>query len=206
VGAKGTELLTNLDADMAAVHRGRVGHALDQHLRFLNDVRVEFVLAARGTASVKVVAFRSDLDLRRAAGVPPPTYVPDAIVELALPSGDLVLIAEIDTGTEGVSVFSTKVATTVAIWRAGASCWGARPGTWRPAAFVPSSGRAKALARAIVAAGGGALWLIAEFGRLREAGALGPIFATGDEVAATPRGEPIAYRGALAPRPHEVPQ
>lgn len=179
---------------------------MDAHLRLLNDLRVELVLAARARRDVQLVSFHGDLDLRRAAGNAPPSYIPDAIAELVTPGGRLSLVIEIDAGTESRSVFARKVTETLAIWRDGAKCWGAAPGTWTPSVFVLTSGRARGLARAIVDAGGGALWLVAEFGRLREVGAFGPIFATADEVVAVPRGQTIPYRGALAPSLHELPR
>jgi hypothetical protein len=172
---------------------------MDTHLRLLNDLRIEFVLAARDRKDVELVAFHADLDLRRVAGASPPVYIPDAVVELAIGSQDVVLMIEVDTGTEGLSAFKTKVVNTVALWQGNRKCWGALPGTWRPVVFVPAGTRAKALARTIVEAGGGELWLISEFERLRVNGALGAIFARAEAVARTPRGEPVSYDGALAP-------
>ena len=106
---------------------------------------------------------------------------------------------EADTGTEGLGAFSPKVDATMALWNAGERCWGAAPGTWIPAVFAPSAGRAKSLAKAIVERGGGDLWFVAETARVREVGFFGPVFATAAEVAATARGDAIAYRGALMP-------
>lgn len=197
LGAKGHELLVAQGADPAEFHRSRIGQHIDTHLRLLNDIRVEFVLAGRLRPDVAILAFRSDLDLRRASGATPPPYIPDAIVELELPTGPLALMVEVDTGTEGRTVFASKAFRTVAAWKSGEKCWGAQPGTWRPVAFVPSATRARALGRAIVEAGGGQLWLVTEFERVREQGAFGPVFAMADEVAATPRREPVSYRAAL---------
>ena len=199
LGSGGLSFLGESGVAQAAVHRSRVGRHGDLHLQRLNDVRVELVLAARGRADVQLEAFHADLDLRRAAGSSPPAYIPDAIAELKTPAGRLALIVEIDLGSEGRSVFASKVEATVGLWRTGAKCWGAAPGAWRPALFVPAPMRARALARTIAEGGGGALWLVTEFERLRAVGALGPVFATADEVAAAPRGVPIPYRGALAP-------
>lgn len=207
IGSKGVDVLqVDDEVDEAEVHRGRVGRHLDLHLRFLNDVRVEFVVGARERHDVVVEKFRSDLDLRRAAGSPSPPYIPDAIVELKLPGGRLVLVVEIDTGTEGRGVFATKAQWTVNAWNSGTRVWGAEPGIWRPVVFVPSTGRAKALARAIQEVGGGDLWLVAEFDRLAEVGVFGPLFATATDVAATPRRSPVTYRAALAPSPRGVPR
>jgi len=204
---KGIELLTSTGvAATDELHKSRVGQRLDLHLQLLNDLRVEFALATRSRTDVVLESFHADLDLRRAAGSPPPSYIPDAIVELVMLNGTkLALIAEIDTGSEGRSVFSSKVQGTVALWRGGRKCWGAGAGTWRPAVFVPSAGRARALARCAVELGGGALWLLAEFGRLREVGALGPVFATADEVVTAPARQPIAYGGALVSAAREAP-
>jgi hypothetical protein len=186
------------------LHRGRVGRHLDEHLRALNDLRVEHVLAARERSDVAVDAFHSDLDLRRAAGAVPPAYIHDALVELTLPGGRLVLVVEVDIGTESISVFATKVDATVSLWRKGVKCWGAAAGTWRPAAFATSEARARALARVMVEREGGTLWLIADLALVRERGALGAIFATAEEVHATPRDVPVEYRGALVGQASEV--
>ena len=203
LGSRGLALLLETGADPTELHRSRVGSRLDDHLRLLNDLRVEFVLAARHRPDVGLIAFHSDLDLRRAAGASPPSYIPDALVELELSGADgprqLVLVGEIDTGSEGVSVFATKVRRTVELWSSRQRCWGAPPGAWRPAAFVPSPARARALARSAAGEGGGALWLVGEFDRVGTHGAFGPVFATADEIVATPRAEVILYRGALIP-------
>lgn len=200
IGTKGLELLrVEQEVEDAEVHRGRVGRHLDLHLRYLNDVRVELVLGARRRQDIVVETFRSDLDLRRASGAPSPPYIPDALVELKLPSGRLVLVVEVDTGTEGRGVFAAKAQWTVDAWNSGARVWGAEPGLWRPVVFVPSTGRAKALARAIQDVGGGGLWLVGEFDRLVDVGIFGPVFATAADVAATPRRSPVTYRAALVP-------
>jgi hypothetical protein len=199
ISGKGLVFLREGDADASEFHRSRVGQNPDLHLRWLNDLRVEFVLAARSHKDVQLESFHADLDLRRAAGTRPPSYVPDALVELTTPAGPLVLVLEIDTGTEGLSIFARKVAATVALWRSGHKCWGAPAGSWRPVVFVPTSNRARGLARAIIETGGGGFWLVAEFGRVRDVGAFGPAFATADDVAGTPRSHAIEYRGALAP-------
>jgi hypothetical protein len=205
LGAKGVELLEDDDIDMSLVHRSRVGRNLDVHLQMLNDVRVELVLGARKFPEVTITGFHPDLDLRRAAGSTPPAYIPDAIAELELPHGPLALVVEVDTGSEGRSVFAPKATSTVSLWQRGERCWGAPAGTWRPAVFVPTQGRAKALARAIVERGGGALWLVAEMPRVREVGIFGAVFSTADEVASTPRGIPVTYRGALVASTNEAP-
>lgn len=202
--AAGAALLEAGGADPNELHRSRVGRHVDDHLRALNDLRTEFVLAARRKVGLEIDAFHADLDLRRAAGSRPPAYVPDALVELTTPAGRLVLVVEIDTGTEGRSVFAMKVAETVQLWRTGQKCWGAAPGTWRPACFAMSEGRVRALAGAIVDRGGGALWLLADLGHVRAVGALGRIFATAAEVADTPRVQPVRYNAALVPAADEV--
>jgi hypothetical protein len=199
LGTRAVNALKHQGIDIGNLHHRRPSREPDRHLRALNDLRVEFVLGCRDRADVVLHAFHADLDLRRVAGANPAPYVPDAIVEIEVNATPLVLMAEIDLGTEGLSVFSTKVTMTAAMWREGARCWGAPAGTWRPAVFAPTSTRARALARAIVDAEGGALWLIAELSVLRERGALAPIFATAMEVAAALRSEPIRYQGALAP-------
>lgn len=207
LGKNGVHVVVGHDGlELDDVHRARVGQQVDRHVRLLNDLRVELVLAARTCQKVQVVAFRSDLDLRRAGGSPPPAYIPDAVVALDLPRHEIVLMVEIDTGAESLSVFVGKVGVTIAVWQAGERCWGAAPGTWRPAVFVLSESRARALAQAIVKVGGGDLWLVAEVDRLRDVGAFGPIFAAARDVAATPRGARIAYSGALAPGANEVPR
>ncbi|MCC6217858.1 MAG: replication-relaxation family protein [Polyangiaceae bacterium] len=202
--ASGAALLESAGADPNELHRSRVGRHIDDHLRALNDLRVELVLAARRNVGLSVGAFHADLDLRRAAGPRPPAYVPDALVELTTPAGRLVLVVEVDTGTEGRSVFAMKVAETVQLWRSGQKCWGAAPGTWRPACFAMSEVRVRALAGAIVDRDGGALWLLAELGHVRAVGALGQIFATATEIAETPRGQAVRYAAALVPASHEV--
>lgn len=204
LGSRAKEALGG--AERAELHASRVGGRLDLHLRALNDLRVDLVLAARGRDDVELEAFHADLDLRRVAGAVLPPYIPDALVELATPHGRLVLIVEIDTGSEGVSVFSSKVAATVSLWRAGLACWGAAPGTWRPAAFVFTEARARSLSRVIVDHGGSTLWLLAELPRVRLLGALGPVFATAEEIVATPRGTSISYAGTLAPTVAEAAQ
>ena len=205
LGLRGVELLVGAGTDRSVLHRSRVGRHLDEHLRALNDVRVAFVLAARDRADIQLDAFHGDLDLRRAAGASVPAYLPDFLGALSLPTGNLVLVGEIDLGSEGIaSVFARKVDATVAIWRDRRKCWGAAPGTWRPVAFVPSDGRARSLARMIVERGGGDLWLVSDIERVRRVGVLEGAFSTATEVAATPRRSPIAYTLALASAPTEV--
>jgi hypothetical protein len=199
LGSRAARLLAAHGFPAAALHRSRITKGLDQHLRMLNDVRVELVLGARARDDLRLEAFHADLDLRRAAGTSQPSYIPDAVVELNIGGTPLVLMLEIDTGTEGLKAFTTKVTTTVRLWRGMTKCWGAPSGGWRPLVFAPSRTRARALARSIVDAGGGDLWLVSEFSVALERGMLGPIFATAVEAAATPRGLPIVYRGALAP-------
>lgn len=202
----GVALLRERGVDPCLLHKSRVGRHLDLHLAALNDLRVELVLASRGRDDVTIEAFHSDLDLRRAAGGAPPAYVPDAIVELVVAVTPFALVVEVDAGTENPSVFAGKVATTVGLWRAGGSCWGAAPGTWRPAVFVATSARARSLARVIVTEGGGTFWLVAEFDRVRADGMLGPVFATADEVARTPRNAVLPYEGSIVASDQEVPR
>jgi hypothetical protein len=197
VSPRGLRLLTASGADALELHRSRVGRHLDEHLRAINDVRVEFVLAARRHSALQVDAFHADLDLRRAAGTQIPAFLPDAVVELSLAWGHLALVLEVDTGSEGASVFAGKVDATVSLWRANGKCWGAAPGSWRPAVFVPTENRARALAKAIVEHGGGPLWLMAEAPRVRQAGMVGAVFATAEAVAATPRQRTLSYVGSL---------
>lgn len=178
------------------LYRSRVGRNIDMHLRLLNDIRIEFILAVRQRSDIRLDAFYSDLDLRRLGGAPPPSYIPDAIIELTA-RGSSVYLLEIDTGTEGLAAFAPKIETTVTLWREQKRCWGAAPGTWRPIAFVPSARRALAIARTIVDAGGGALWLISEFARIRKVGAFGPAFALADDVATMSASASIVYRGIL---------
>jgi hypothetical protein len=182
-----------------------VSRALDLHLKLLNDLRVEVVCAARERSDVELVSFLADLDLRRLSGTSQQPYIPDAIFELKTDAGSLVVVAEIDTGTETLSTFRTKVNHTMELARTRRACWGAEPGSWWPLVLVPSAGRARTLARAITEADGGEFWLVTEFDRLREVGAFGPLLAFASAVAATPSKEPIAYQGALATAPHEVP-
>lgn len=200
LSSRGLQLLSGSGVDAVELHCSRVGRHLDEHLRAINDIRVEFVLVTRQQNALQVDAFHSDLDLRRASGSPPPAYLPDAMVELAMTPGRLALVVEIDTGSESAAVFARKVDATVSLWRANRKCWGAAPGTWRPAVFVPSEGRARALARTIVERGGGPLWLVAETAKVRRTGILGAVFATADNVAATPRLRPVSYAGSLVGR------
>ncbi|MEB2314321.1 MAG: replication-relaxation family protein [Polyangiaceae bacterium] len=200
LGKAGLDMLLRLGADRQELHVSRVRRHLDEHLRALNDLRVGLVVATRARMDVSVEAFHGDLDLRRAAGAPPPAYLPDAVVELVTTAGPMVLIVEIDLGFETRGVFAKKVDATVALWTAGLPCCGAAAGTWRPAVFVLSEGRARSLAAVIERRGGGPLWLVAELQRVLATGALAPVLATAEEVSATPRGVPLPYRWALAPR------
>src|SRR5690606_38586356 len=175
LGNAATAALRSAGFSTEQLHRVRPRYAVDLHLQTINDVRVEFVVGARARPDVELVGFLADLDLRRLGGSPPPAYVPDAIVTLSLPRGTLVLVVEVDLSTEGVTVFNLKVTATVELWRRGAPCWGAAPGTWRPVVFVPDGTRARALARGIHQAGGGELWLVSELGLLRERGAFGHV-------------------------------
>ncbi|MDQ2643500.1 MAG: replication-relaxation family protein [Myxococcota bacterium] len=199
LGTSGVTLLVNSGHERATLHRSRVGQQRDRHLELLNDVRIELLLATRGRSDVELVRFHADLDLRRAAGAAVPAYIPDAIAELRLGAHRLALVVEVDSATEGLRVFARKAETTVTLWREGLPCWGAAPGTWRPAVFVPSGSRARALARVIEGVGAAPLWLVTEFTVFRERGALGPVFATATDVVNTPRGVSIPYQGALAP-------
>jgi hypothetical protein len=196
---KARVLLVSSGIGANEIHRSKVGRHLDVHVRMLNDLRLELFLACRRRADITLEAFHGDLDLRRAGGSPPPTYLPDAIAEMITPAGPLALVIEVDTGFEGRSVFRSKVETTVALWRAAQPCWGAPAGTWSPVVFVPTPTRARSLARAIAEAGGGALWSVAEFDRLREVGVLGPILALAGDIVAIPRGLPILYGGTIPP-------
>lgn len=201
LGTHGRTFLAENGRRVDHVHRARIRRDIDAHLRLLNEFRVELVLGSRRRRDVALRAFHADLDLRRAAGSNVPNYIPDAIVELSVGSAPLILLVEVDLGTEGSSEFSSKVQTTVELWQAGEACWGAKPGTWRPVALTVTSTRARALARCIVAGGGDQLWLLGEFDVLRERGAFGPFLATAEVVAATPRAGEISYQGALAPAP-----
>ena len=204
---KGVSVLVKRGFDRNQLHQSRaVGCGVDLHLQYLNDVRVELILATRERPDVTLDRFYADLDLRRAAGERPPAYIPDSIAELAIspvkptdPPRPLVLILEIDLGSEGGSVFASKVDTTVELWRTRRKCWGAEPGTWRPVVFVNSSTRARTLARLITNHDGGELWFIGALDRLADVGALGPIFALAQDVAAADRRQPIDYRTAIAP-------
>lgn len=181
------------------LHKTKVGKQIDSHLQAINDLRIEFVLATREPTMLEVQSFLSDLDLRRRTGSQTPVYLPDALITLRTSTSEVVLVVEVDLGTEGIAVFQSKVDTTVALWTAGHSCWGAPPGMWRPVVFVPSDTRARSIARGIVDAKGGDLWLVAELDVIRRCGALGKVFATASEVAGTPRTGPIQYQGSLAP-------
>ena len=198
---KALGLLEANDMDMTLLHQARVGRSIDSHLLMMNELRVQFVLGVRKNPGVDLRSFSADLDLRRQAGSSPPSYVPDAIVDLLLPTGRLVLIVEVDTSTEATSVFAKKVAQTIDLWSAAEACWGAGRGIWRPVAVVPGAGRARALARAIVKQGGGDLWLLAEAQNICTRGIFGSVFAAASEVAAIGRGVPIEYRGALVAPP-----
>jgi hypothetical protein len=197
-------MLLERGADASLLHRSRVGRNPDIHLQYINDLRVELVVATRNRSDVGLEAYHSDLDLRRIAGNHPPSYIPDAIAELSLPTGPFALVVEVDTGTEGLTQFRTKVDAVADLWNSRGRCWGAEPGTWRPAVFVPSPVRARALARMMAAAGGGDIWLVAELPRLREVGPLGSLFATANEIAECPRGAELVYRGALCPSATET--
>lgn len=199
LSSKGLTLLVDRGVAPEQLHRSRVGRHADLHAQYINDLRIEFALAIRGRSDVALEAFHGDLDLRRRAGKNPPSYIPDAIVELSLPEGPLALVLEIDTGTEGQSVVESKIATTVELWRTKRRCWGAEPGTWRPAICVPTAVRARSLARSITRVGGGELWLVSEFRCIAERGVLGPVFTTANDISGLTRNEPIHYRHALAP-------
>jgi hypothetical protein len=201
LGAKAGDLLERFGRDTRQLHRPRVRFGADVHLRLLNDVRIELVLAARTRSDVELVAFHADLDLRRAAAGTPVGYIPDAVAELVIGVTRHALMLEVDTGTEGSATFREKATATVQLWQAGAKCWGAAAGTWRPIALAPTATRVRALARAIVDAGGSELWLLSEFSVLQERGGLGPVFATAAEAASVGRGAPMPYRYALAPAP-----
>lgn len=191
------ELLEAHDVEGVVLHRSKVGRQLDPHLRALNDVRVEFTLAER-RGYFRVEAFHSDLDLRRAVEGRMPSYVPDAIVEIRLHDGEqLVLFVEIDLGTESTMTFASKVRVTVEADEAGELVWGFAPGSWIPVAIAPTAGRVRSLARAIVGAGGGDLWVLSEFAVLRERGLSGAVLARPADAETTRRGEEIAYRGRL---------
>ena len=194
---RGVEVLERHDVDVATLHRSKVGRSLDAHLRALNDVRVEFVLAERA-GLFRVEAFHADLDLRRAVSGKMPRYLPDAIVEITPCRGEpLALFVEIDLGTESATTFASKVRVTVEADADGAELWGVMPGSWIPVAIAPTPGRVRSLARAIMGAGGSDLWYLSEFGRFREHGAGGVVLARPEDVLQTRRGEEIPYRGRL---------
>lgn len=197
------QVLEAHDVEGVALHRTKVGRQLDPHLRALNDVRVEFTLAER-RGHFRVEAFHSDLDLRRAVEGRVPSYLPDAIIELVQHDGErLALFVEIDLGTESTATFASKVRVTVDADDQGGELWGLAPGTWFPIAIAPRAGRVRALSRAIVAAGGGDLWFVSEFARLRSEGAGGAFLARPVDAESTKRGDMIPYVGRLVPS--EVP-
>lgn len=203
LSAAAIELLAEHDVEIEALHRSKVGRSLDLHLRAINDLRVQFSLAERA-GFLRVEAFHSDLDLRRAVRGTMPPYVPDAIVELAVGDEDvLALFAEIDTATESVATFAAKVRVTVNAAAADVETWGFTSGSWIPIAIAPTPGRVRSLARAIVREGGGDLWFLSEFTVLRERGAAGSFLVRARDAAEVPRGEGIPYRGRL---PHREPR
>jgi hypothetical protein len=172
--------------------------APDPHLRLGHGLWTEFLLAARTHPELELVAWWTERDLRRAAGTEPPVLVPDALAHLRYASGhELVAAFEVDLETEALTVIEKKASTAREFVDARRPFWGAAPGSWRPVIVVPSEARARSVARTIVNAGAGGLWMVAEFATIRAVGAYGPAYLTAAEVAATPRGQKLAYAGAL---------
>lgn len=193
LGRRGVDVLLHEDVDEASLHRSKATRGIDPHLRALNDLRVELVLAER-RGLLNVRAFHGDLDLRRSVAGTMPSYLPDAIVELGVGDEDvLALFAEIDLGTESAATFAGKVRVTVEASVPDQSLWGFETGAWMPIVLAPTPGRVRALARAIVGAGGADLWLAAQLDVVRERGIAGAVFARPLDVVETARGVPLPY-------------
>jgi hypothetical protein len=191
---KGHAALVHEGVDEESLHLGRLpAREHLEHLCALGDFHVLLAgeVAAREGLELNLMLFEHDL--RRLSGSPPPDYLPDLIVRLAQAHTPSIGYAvEIDLGAESAEFIArTKVRTTVALARERRPLFGLD--RWRPVLVTSSAVRLRNLAAAIVAEGGGNLWLCTEFARLQSSGVLGSSFATASTVHETPRGETLSY-------------
>jgi hypothetical protein len=171
-------------------------HVFD-HLAEINDVRVTLEVEARQGIGVAVRVFLADHDLRRAAGVNPRTYIPDALVELDRPppSPAIGLAVEVDLGSEAPSVLAGKARETLALASARTPLWGLS--RWRVTLVAPSEKRLRSIARAVTEAGAGAFWFGSDRERIGRTGFLGRSWLSMRAVAEAPAGAPLPYSRSI---------
>ncbi len=198
---RAAELLVAEGEDPEALHVGRFPkrEALD-HLCYLAELRAAFLVGLRVRADIALTTFLSDHDLRRIAGARTPSYVPDALVQLAGSAGPIGLLYEFDAGHQTAKLIAeTKGRATRLAAEALVPLWGLTP--WRAVFIAPSAARLRSVARALTDEGAGALWLGTTVDRLAECGVLGAAYGTVSDIVAAERAEPLPLTERVVPPP-----
>ncbi len=198
---KALAVLVREGVESESLHLGRVPASEHlEHLRALGDFHAMLAREVAADEELALDLLLFEHDLRRLSGSPPPEYLPDLLARLVRPRLDpLGLAIEIDLGAESAEfVARTKARVTVALARERRPLFGLD--RWRALVVAPARARLRSLAAAIVAEGGGELWLGTDFGRLQETGVLGLAFATCASIAATARADAVAFPLSLLPR------
>jgi len=182
---RGRVVLLERGVDDNEIHVGRSIRRADlEHLLAINEVRVALVRGCRGS-NITIDFFRSDSDLRRLAGLTPPSYLPDALVRLRSGSVTTGLVIEVDTGSEGSRYFlSRKVEPLASIAASSGDVWGLRP--WRPILVTLTTGRLRRLAGVLATHGGSQIWLGTTVELLNRLGPTGLVAVTLSEAANAP--------------------
>ncbi len=189
---RGREALEGGGYATAGLHLARGVQRKDlDHLLAVNDVRAVLVAEAPA-ARAQVTLFLADPDFRRAAGLAPPAYLPDALVALQVGGVERRLVLELDRSTERARHFAGhKVRTLVAIAGARASCLGlAWP--WTVLVLARGERRIARLASAAAAEGAGSLLAFGDLDAFVEAPYATPLRAPRDAL------EGVAGRTLLA--------
>lgn len=198
---RGADKLVTEGVDEESLHVGRFPRreALE-HLRYIAELRAEFLVAVRAQPEIALDLYLADHDLRRLAGSQVPPYVPDALVKLTTSEGAVGLLLEVDCGHETAKLIAeTKGRATRLAAAAGAPLWGLAP--WRAVFVAPSPARLRSAAQALVAEGAGDCWWGTVMDRLSEVGVLGAAYGSIARIAATPRGEPLPLTESVLPSP-----
>lgn len=196
---RAADLLVAEGVDEEALHVGRFPkrEALD-HLRYLAELRAAFLVGVQERRDIALDVFLADHDLRRLAGEKVPSYVPDALVKLATPSGPVGLLIEFDCGHQTAKLIAeTKGRATRLAAEARAPLWGLTP--WRAVFIAPSAARLRSVARSLVDEGAGPLWLGTHVERLAEVGVFGGAYGSLPTIAATARGAELPLDETIAP-------
>ncbi|MCC7537479.1 MAG: replication-relaxation family protein [Deltaproteobacteria bacterium] len=175
-----------IDPGDIALSRSIPSHAA--HFIRTNDVRAALVVGLRQQPGLSLVSFTPEWALGDAEMRKRVELVPDALVVIDTPAGEITLAVEVDLGTEPPNyVARRKLATYDRLIASGTGVFGVIPG--RVAVLAPGLRRLRHLAGAIREAGTGAVARLGDLDDPEARSLLAPSFAPATALAELKGGE-----------------